>query len=428
MSTSRVPIRAWRSVRPRAQTLPSGPATIRHFGADSPRVLEGTEQNATSHAQGGKQRRALAHYNWASAFTGAGVVFAAGLLWYTLWLDQTDGSSLELGDPRDFIQSGADSFRPTLREITPGPTDEVIRALKEVADQPAAWVPGGREYVNKCFGRLQEIRQTHEMEVNNIARDTYEELRVVANKKGASSLDRVNETWYILSRRMDQLSSLAGDQAQQIIDQHPELKEELNGSLDKLRRLGDHLGPGAKKQVDETFKQMSDIVKQGVTIDTSEQLKKLVQKLTRELTWRRERAWQTAEEQIEPLLLRNPHVKEIVDQIVEVLHQGRAKDVVDKVRQAVLSGSIGELERYIQSLKRKQQEFSSRGLSEWLSRAQDGSRILQNLQQLKEAADTHDPKAEQLARISLREAAEVLDQRAAQTTQFQNSNDRKGIF
>ena len=67
----------------------------------------------------------------------------------------------------------------------------------------------------------------------------------------------------------------------------------------------------------------------------------------RELAWRRERAWQTAEEQILPLLERNPHVKRIFDENEEVLRLGRAKDVVDKTRQAVLSGSTGELERYI---------------------------------------------------------------------------------
>ncbi|KAI5365810.1 hypothetical protein Slin14017_G034500 [Septoria linicola] len=357
--------------------------------------------------------------HWGSAAVGAAATIIAWHLYELLVADIRPNITVAQADK--FAESRADLFRPAFREITPGPTDEVIRALREVAEQLAAWVPGGREYIQKCFDKMADIRRSHEMEVNNIARDTYEELRAVACKKGSSSLDRVNETWYILSRRMDQISRLAGDQAQQMLDRHPELREELNGSLDRLRLLGNHLGPGAKKQVDDTFDRMSELVKQGVDLTTGPQLKKLVDEKTRELAWRKEKAWQAAIEQLQPLLDRNPHVHAIFTQNLGILQQGRAKDVMEKVRQAVLSGSTGELDRYIKSLTQKSEEASSRCLSSWLTRKPEGSQILSHLQALKSVSEIKSPAAEQIVKVTLLDVSTLLERRAREAAKLEQT-------
>ena len=345
MPTRHTTMRALRTLR--VQSSKAAPRTIRRTFADERTQPSHHPYHDIPHPSNSIAEKpwSFVFSHWGSAAAGGAAVIIAWQLYDLFVADIKPNINVECA--KNFAENRADQFRPNFREITPGPTDEVIRALRDVAEQLAAWIPGGKEYVEKCFGRLADIRKTHEMEVNNIARDTYEELRTVATKKRSTSLDRVNETWYILSRRMDQLSRLAGDQAQQMLDHHPELRDELNGSLDRLRRLGDHLGPGAKKQVDETFDQMSSIVKQGVDATTGQQLRDLVNTKTKELAWRREKAWQTAQDQIQPLLERNPHVKAIFDQNLEILQRGRAKDVVEKLRQAVLSGSTGELERYI---------------------------------------------------------------------------------
>ena len=84
----------------------------------------------------------------------------------------------------------------------------------------------------------------------------------------------------------------------------------------------------------------------------------------------------------------NPQVKRIVDENMNTLRQPRAKEVSEKIRQAVMSGSTGELERYVKDIGKKTLQQSSGSLSNWLSRFPDGSGILPQLVVLKEATET----------------------------------------
>lgn len=342
---------------------------------------------------------------------GGGVVLLAWFLWDN-YLDPRP-TLPHVQQVQNYLNPGPEQFKVQFREITPGPTDEVIKALKEVADRYSPWIPGGREFVENAFKDLERVREKHETEVNEIVRGTYEELRDVSTRKG-TSLETVNETWYILSRRLEELSSLAGDVAEQILDSHPEMRDRLDGSFEQLRRLGDRLGPGAKREVDETFCEVSNIVKQGVSDGTVDRISRIVQDKARQIKSRSEQAWYVAMEQMQPMLERNPRVKRIVDENVDTLRQGRAKEVSDKIRQAVMSGSTGELERYIKDITKKSQQHSSGSLSNWLSRLPDGSKILPALQQLKEATETKSADAEQLARETLNDVSRILDQRTRQ--------------
>lgn len=51
-------------------------------------------------------------------------------------------------------------------------------------------------------------------------------------------------------------SELSGDTADDILNNHPILKNKLGGSIDQLKDVGDQFGPEAKKIVDETWKQV----------------------------------------------------------------------------------------------------------------------------------------------------------------------------
>ncbi|KAF2167135.1 hypothetical protein M409DRAFT_22567 [Zasmidium cellare ATCC 36951] len=352
---------------------------------------------------------------------GGGVVLLAWFLWEN-YIDPRP-TSFPIEQAKNYQSPGPEQFRFDFREITPGPTDEVIRSLKEVADKYSPWIPGGREFVEQSFSDLETVREKHGTEVNEIVRDTYEELRDVSSRKG-TSLETVNATWYILSRRLEELSSLAGDVAQQILESNPSLRDRLDGSFEQLRRLGDRLGPGAKREVDETFCEVSKIVKQGVDDATVDRINRIVQDKARHIKSRSEQAWYVAMEQMQPMLDRNPRVKRIVDENIDTLRQARAKEVSEKIRQAVMSGSTGELERFIKDISKKTQQHSSGSLSNWLSRLPDGSKILPQLQQLKEAAETKSADAEQLARETLNDVSRILDQRTRQAESLLRSRSR----
>ena len=119
-------------------------------------------------------------------------------------------------------------------------------------------------------------------------------------------------------------------------------------------------------------------------------------------------------EQLQPTLERNPRVKRIVDENLEVLRQGRAKEVAEKIRHAVMSGSNGELERYIKDLSKRSQQVASRNLSTWLNRLPDGSQILPQLLKLKEAAETRSSEADRLTRDTLGDISRILENRSRQ--------------
>ena len=79
------------------------------------------------------------------------------------------------------------------------------------------------------------------------------------DKKGLS-LETASETYNILSKHLQRLLSLAEDAAQEILNNHPQLKEKLGGSAEQLKQLGHQIGPEAKKQIDETWSEVREIV------------------------------------------------------------------------------------------------------------------------------------------------------------------------
>lgn len=247
---------------------------------------------------------------------------------------------------KSYSDSVADQVKQQLQELKPE-GDDVLGAIRQVAEKYASFVPGGRQFVDTSFKDLDAIKSKHEKEFNEIAHATYNELRDTANKNGAS-IQTMNDIWTILSKRLGQLADLAGDASQQILENHPELKEKLGGQFDQLKSLGDRLGPEAKKQADDTFKQVSDIVKSGATPDAATRAYKLLQEKTQELKKLGDKSWETGYEQIKPYLEKNSQVKDFVEKNMDAMKSGNVRDVIEKVKSAVQSGSTKDLEQYVQ--------------------------------------------------------------------------------
>lgn len=244
-----------------------------------------------------------------------------------------------------YITKATDSLKIKFDENTPD-TNQALETLKQSAKKYAAFVPGASQYVDTAFNDLDVIRKKHGSEVDNIVSEAYGELRDVS-KKGLN-MEAAGDTLNVLSKHLERLFSLGGDAAEDILNNHPELKEKLGGSADQLKQLGERLGPEAKKQVDETWQQISDIAKQGLQAGSIAQIYSLVQEKSQKLREMGEQAFNQGFEQVKPMLEKSPKVKQLVEENMDTLKQGNVMEAVNTIRSAVSSGDTGDLEKYLQ--------------------------------------------------------------------------------
>ncbi|KAK0267272.1 hypothetical protein LTR35_016445 [Friedmanniomyces endolithicus] len=314
---------------------------------------------------------------------------------------------------KSYVDSATNQLKSTFKDITPD-ANESIQFLHETANKYARWLPGGKQYVDKVFEDLEIIRKNHGDEVDNIVREAYGELRDVS--KQGMNLQTMSQSWDVLSKHLQRLAGLAGDAAQDIMKNHPQLKEKFGGSFDNLKQLGDQLGPEAKKQVDETWKQVSDILKEGFSFSSGEKIYQLVQDKQQQIRKLGDQAWHKGYEQLQPMLEKNPQVKKMLEENKDMLTSGNFAELSSAVTAAVTGGNTLQLEKYIVSAKEKaESSFSSGGgLSSMLSMVPQGGKILPQLQKLQQLAQQHGQEAEQIAKDTLSEIGQVLERRSKQ--------------
>ncbi|EKG17508.1 hypothetical protein MPH_05245 [Macrophomina phaseolina MS6] len=343
------------------------------------------------------------HPGVTGAVAGGASALVVGYAWYHF---SGVKSAVQISQQiRDYANSGVQK----LKESTPEP-NEALNYLRSTASSYAAFVPGAKQYVDGAFDQLDAIRQKHGDEVDKIVRDAYTELQGVA--KGGLSLDNAQKAWVILQKHLKRIGRLAGDAAQDIIDQNPQLKDKVGGSLDQLRQMGEQYGPEAKKQVDQTWDQISDIVKGGVSVDTADKIKNLVQERREALKKAGDEAWQKGLEQAKPYLDKNPKVKELIENNADALKQGNLKELWDTVREATNSGDVQKIQEKIQSQVDKVKSQGFGGLEQYFNMIPGGSQILPKLQLLQEVAQKRGKDAEQLLKETGDELTQVLNQKA----------------
>ncbi|KAK4497438.1 hypothetical protein PRZ48_011889 [Zasmidium cellare] len=417
MHSQRMAIRAARSARVNA---PAVRRNVRRY-ADAPRPQEqrpgqpnlsgGSSSSGGSSGSSSSSSSALA--------SGAAGGAIASVLVFTAWY-QFSGvgkAARSVKQTKAYLDSTAEQLKVQFKENTPEP-NEAIETLKQQAYKYAVWIPGGREYVDKVFKDLDIIRNKHGEEVDNIVKDAYGELRS-ATSKGLNT-EAASDVWNILSKYASKLASLSVDAGQDILNNHPSLKSSLGGSFDQLKQFGDNLGPEAKKQVEDSYNEIRDIINQGIKWDTVDRVRKLAQEKVKELQKLSEQAWNQGYEQVKPLLEKNPQVKELVEQNIDTFKKGNVTEAIDKVKNAAQSGQIGDLQSYIDSAKSKASNTSFGNLSKWIEQVPGGSQILPQLQKLQEVAQSQGPEAEKLAKDTFADIQQVLEKRSGQVEDLYN--------
>ncbi|KAL6710363.1 hypothetical protein ACN47E_009309 [Coniothyrium glycines] len=312
-----------------------------------------------------------------------------------------------------------------IKENTPEP-NEALDWLRNAAQSYAAFIPGAKGYVDSAFDDLDAIRAKHGDEVDKIVREAYEEMREVLGK-GDVSLVTAHKTWDVITKHMSRIADLAGDASQQIMDNHPQLKEKLGGNLDKLKEYGDQYGPEVKKEVDRTWQQISDVVKTGLSASNVTKIQNIVQEKVEKLNKLGDEAWKKGMEQAKPYLEKNPEIKKIVEENAEALKSGNVSQLFGKVKTAVEKGDTGDLEQYVKSAVDKAKGSGLGNYEEYLKKIPGGDQILPKLSQLQEVAQKHGDEAQNLLKDTVAEISDILKRKGEEASKLaeQAKNDSK---
>ncbi len=312
------------------------------------------------------------------------------------------------------------SYGKQFKESSPDP-NVALEWLRSTAKSYAAFIPGAAGYVDSAFDDIDAVRNKHGKEVDNIIKEAYAELKDVSQE--GMSMTAAKKAWDILQKHLQRIGDLAGDAATDIVNNHPALKDKVGGNMDQLKQMGDKYGPEAKKQVDETWDQIRDIVKMGVSASTIPKIQSLVQEKTQKIQELGGKVWDQGMEKAKPYLDKSPEVKKLVEENKEKLKkQGNVQELYEKVKDAVQSGSTDSLKQYVQNTVKKVGQSSGGGdgggLEKYLDMVPGGSEIVPKLTELQRIAQEHGEEAEKIAKDTFGEIQEVLQRKVGEAEEL----------
>ena len=311
------------------------------------------------------------------------------------------------------IKSSSPDFEP----------NEAIEWLRSTAKSYAGIIPGASGYIDSAFDDIDAIRQKHAKEVDGIVREAYNELKDVSQE--GMTISAATKAWEILQKHLKRIGELAGDAAQDIINNHPALKDKVGGNLDQLKQMGEKYGPEAKKQVDETWDQIREIMKTGVSATTIPKVQKLVQDKVQKIQELGGKVYDQGMEKAQPLLEKSPEVKDLVQNNAQQLRKSaNVSELYEKIKSAVESGSTDDLKSYVQSTVDKGKKAASSGggggsgLEGLLKTIPGGSEIMPKLGELQQLAQEHGEEAEKIAKDTFKEIEGVLKKKISEASEL----------
>lgn len=355
----------------------------------------------------------------AGGLTGGAIVFLLGYGYY-----YTSGAKT-VHDTFTAAKKQYAKAQSAVAQKTPEP-NEALQWLKSTALGYAAFIPGGKQYVNSAFADLEKVQEKHGDEVNKIVQQTYEDLKK-ESKKGLT-LETAQGTWEVLERALSDIADLARDSIGDILDNHPEVKEKIGGNWEQLKKLAESKGPEAKKELDHTYSQIKEVIAGGVGVGAIDKIRKIVQEKTEKLQKLGEEAWKKGLEEAKPLLEKNPKVKEFVESNADILKKGNTAEVFEKVKNAVTSGNTDDLQEYVKKAGEAAKNSGfGKSIEQYAKYIPGGSEILPKLQKLQQVAQSRGDEAEKILKGAYKDVADVLQKRTEEAEKLAEKagNDAK---
>lgn len=329
-------------------------------------------------------------------------------------------------------KASLEKYTQKFKDSNPEPA-EALKWLRSTAQSYAGLVPGARGYVDTFFNDLEAIQKKHGPEVDSIVRDAYNELKATISSEGMSTTS-AQKSWDVLQKFMGRIAELAGDASEDILNNHPALKDKVGGNINQLKQMGDNYGPEAKKQVEETWSQVKDVLKNGVSASTIPQIQSLVQDKTQKVREMGNKLWDEGMEKAKPLLDKSPQVKKIVEENKDQLKQGNVQELYEYIKDSVQTGNTDKLKEYVNNTVNKAKKSTSGGSSggggggieQYLQMIPGGSEIVPQLTKMYQIAQEHGDEAEKIAKEAVHEIEDVLKRRVGEAEELAKKAKDKG--
>ncbi|KAL8929976.1 MAG: hypothetical protein Q9208_001120 [Pyrenodesmia sp. 3 TL-2023] len=410
MSISRIALRVPRTLR-------SGPylRQIRRESANASPTSSSTAQSS-----GSSTTQALI-----GGLAGGALVFAGGYSYYHF------SGAKTLVNTAHETKATLQQYTQKLKDSNPEPS-EAIRWLRSTAHSYATFIPGARGYVDAFFNDLEAIQKKHGPEVDSIVREAYTELKDTVASEGMS-MTSATKSWNALQKYMNRIAELAGDASEDILNNHPALKDKVGGNINQLKQMGESYGPEAKKQVEETWNQIQDIVKGGIGASTIPQIQSLIQDKTQKMREMGNKLWDEGMEKAKPLLDKSPEVKKIVEENKDQLKQGNVQELYEMIKQSVQSGNTDKLKEYVNNTVDKAKKSTSGGgsgggggMEQYLQMIPGGGEIVPQLTKMYQITQEHGEEAEKIAKEAIHEIEDVLKRRVGEAQDLAKKAKDKG--
>ncbi|KFY49080.1 hypothetical protein V495_00765 [Pseudogymnoascus sp. VKM F-4514 (FW-929)] len=311
------------------------------------------------------------------------------------------------------IVDGAAATKKQFRNITSSMKDsapepnELLKWFRSTVTSYAAFIPGAKSYVDAAFNDLDKIEQKHRGKVDEILREAYSELREAT--KGGLTIETAQKTWEILQKHLSKVSELASEASGEILDNHPKLKEKVGGNIDQLKQLADSYGPEAKEQVNKTYDQIKDILKNSSGTDAADKIRKVVEENIEKLKGMGDQAWKKGLEKAQPYLDKNPEIKKVVEENSDALKQANFAELFEKIK----NGDVSDLKEYAKKAGEKAKSSGvGKNIQEYINLIPGGQEIVPKLQKLHEAVKKHGGEADKIAKEAYKEISEILSKKA----------------
>ena len=356
------------------------------------------------------------------ALSGAAASVIVGYGWY-----QYSGTAKLVNtakETQNYVLSAQQKFKQQVQEKAPSP-NEALRWLRQVSTYYAGFVPGASGFVNTTFDDLEKVRGKHGEEVDKIVSEAYDELKGLA--KQDMSLQTAQQAWEVIQKHTERIAKLAGDAAEDILENHPQLKASVGDNIKKMKQMGDQYGPQAKEQVEKTWNEIRDAAKNGINPETVDKIRKIVQEKVEQVQKLGDEAWQKGLEQAKPLLEKSPKVKQLIEENVDVLKQGNIAELWNKVKDAVNSSDTGDLEQYVKQAKDKAQQAVGGGgdWDQYLKLIPGLGGLGSHIQQMQQIASAKGPEAKKLVEATMKDFEQVLSKRSEEAKKLADEA-RKG--
>lgn len=241
--------------------------------------------------------------------------------------------------------------------------------MRSVAKSSVGVIPGVSSYVDSSFDALEELHETHGPEFEKVLQAAYDDVRSIL--KDASNQDSLDPSTAaklvgVLRKRVGELNALGqkagGDAFGKFEKQYPGVAQTLGGAYSDLRALAARGGPEAKKLMDESTKEMQDILSQKDVPDAMNRAKDVLSDKTSQI---KEMLWDKAVEETNA----NPQLRELLNESKEKFVRdeaslGTLREVLERIRETA-KDKEGMGKEKIDEMKKYLEEKGNEGQSGW---------------------------------------------------------------